>query len=169
MTTSRTFQRRSAPISSLPMSVLHHRDRWWLKGSVILSGEWLGPTDISRDDNTEYRPLHECRCGRYLFMHNGNVGGFGRVRRKLMDKYVCLVAVLPIALSLPFKDMGILRLAHSLTITYHGPFHRLSDSCFEYVVANGASDTVLCFAIFLNQLESLTVQYNPDQLRLQVK
>jgi hypothetical protein len=27
------------------------------------------------------------RCGRYLFMHNGNVGGFDKVRRKLMDRY----------------------------------------------------------------------------------
>ena len=38
-------------------------------------------------------------------MHNGNVGGFDRVRRKLMD--------------------------------------RLNDVCFEFAVANGASDTVV--------------------------
>lgn len=45
---------------------------------------------------------------------------------------------------------------------------RLSDDCFEYVVANGASDTVVCFALFLNELKSPTTKYNPDELRLHV-
>ncbi|EKU22008.1 wd repeat-containing protein, partial [Nannochloropsis gaditana CCMP526] len=73
------------------------------------------------------RLCHPFRCGRYLFMHNGNVGGFDRVRRRLMD--------------------------------------RLNDACFEFAVANGASDTVVCFALFLNALPDHMAVVSPDVLR----
>ena len=60
-------------------------------------------------------------------MHNGNIGGFDKVRRKLMD--------------------------------------RLNDACFEFAVANGASDTVVCFALFLNTFHDHMATVSPDVLR----
>ena len=60
------------------------------------------------------RLCHPFRFGKYLFMHNGNVGGFNFIRRPLMDS--------------------------------------LNDDIFEYAIANGASDTVICFSLFLQEL-----------------
>ena len=42
---------------------------------------------------------------------------------------------------------------------------RLNDVCFEFAVANGASDTVVCFALFLNTLEDHMAVVSPDILR----
>lgn len=44
----------------------------------------------------------------------------------------------------------------------------LNDTCFEFAVANGASDTVVCFALFLNLIPDHNATYNPDELRKKV-
>jgi hypothetical protein len=46
---------------------------------------------------------------------------------------------------------------------------RLNDFCFEFAVANGASDTVICFALFLNHLDDVNGTYEPDDLRKKVR
>ncbi len=68
---------------------------------------------------TEGTQVCECCChpfqsGRFLFMHNGQIAGFERVRKRLMVE--------------------------------------LRDSAFKYAVAKGASDSALCFALFLDEL-----------------
>jgi hypothetical protein len=45
----------------------------------------------------------------------------------------------------------------------------LNDACFEFAVANGASDTVVCFALFLNTLEDHMAVISPDILRKNVR
>lgn len=70
---------------------------------------------------------HPFRFGRYLFMHNGGIGGFVRMRRRLL---------------------AVLR-----------------EAPFDFAVANGSSDTALCFAIFLSFIDDPMVPLSPDKLR----
>lgn len=53
-----------------------------------------------------------------------------------------------------------------ITTTTH---NSLNDKCFEFAVANGASDTVVCFALFLNTLEDHMAVVSPDALRQNVR
>jgi predicted glutamine amidotransferase len=68
---------------------------------------------------------HPFQWGRYLWMHNGVVGGFNAVRRALLAT--------------------------------------LSDAAYN-TVQSFHSDSAVCFALFLNNLPSLTAPQPPDAL-----
>mgnify|MGYP003692571685 CR=1 FL=1 len=74
----------------------------------------------------------QCAChpfeyGRFLFMHNGQVAGFKKIRRHLMSN--------------------------------------LSQSAFDYAIANSASDSSLAFAIFIDQVGDANAAVSPARLR----
>lgn len=70
---------------------------------------------------------HPFRYGRFLWMHNGGLGNFTKLRRSLLS------ALGPVA--------------------------------FDYAVTHGSSDTALCFAVFLNQIDDYMAPLPPDSLR----
>lgn len=70
---------------------------------------------------------HPFRHGRYLWMHNGGLGCFNRLRRRILSQ--------------------------------------LGPVAFDYAVTHGSSDTALCFAIFLDQIEDYMAPLSPDTLR----
>ena len=68
---------------------------------------------------------HPFVCGKYMFMHNGNIGDFLKVRRSL--------------LSALREDI------YNTCQSFH-------------------SDSAVCFAVFLNQLDDLETEYSPTEL-----
>lgn len=70
---------------------------------------------------------HPFRYGRFLWMHNGGLGNFTKLRRSLLS------ALGPVA--------------------------------FDYAVTHGSSDTALCFAVFLDQIDDHMALLSPDSLR----
>ena len=67
-------------------------------------------------------PAQPFVCGRYMWMHNGGVGGFHRVRRRLLDS--------------------------------------LNDDVYQQC-PSFESDSAICFALFLNQIEEPMQQLGP--------
>uniref|UniRef100_A0A0G4GN72 Glutamine amidotransferase type-2 domain-containing protein n=1 Tax=Chromera velia CCMP2878 TaxID=1169474 RepID=A0A0G4GN72_9ALVE len=75
---------------------------------------------------------HPFRFGRFLFMHNGFIGDFVRLRRPLLDL--------------------------------------LNDEAHSFAVSNSCIDSVLLFALFINQLTRGPFgSYNADELRLMLQ
>jgi hypothetical protein len=118
---------------------------------------------------------HPFQFGRYLFMHNGLVGGFKQVRcrrcccrRRWHNRVThgnptpvsahppprtppALPTLAPRAPGLP-RDMPTRRRAERRQIRRE-LMRGLTDRAFDYAMAHGASDSAVAFAIFIDLLE----------------